>query len=428
MSTPMPRLPKTITAPVSQARRGRAERARGRSVRRAGHRRGAVAVRGDVRASRLSGCATTTGPTAARPDRAPPVLLVPPLMLAAEIYDVSPATSAVTILRRARRRPLGGRLRGARARAGRARAHARRPRAGGLRGGRPRAGADRPRRPPRRLFAGRDVLLPDRRVPAQRGPGLADHVRQPGRHAARDAVRAARAARGRGGRGCSPTACSAAAALPAWASRTGFRLLDPVKSLRNRIEFISQLHDREALLPREGQRRFLEADGWVAWPGPAMAEFLRQFIAHNRMLEGGFVIEDRLLTLADIGLPDPVRGRHRRRDRAGGRACGRSDRPRRAPTSTSSRSAPATSGSSSARRPTSVTWPTVAGWARWRAGEGELPEHDRARSPTTPRSSSARRSATASGYGVELAGAASERASPARSSAPPAGRSAACAS
>ena len=65
----------------------------------------------------------------------------------------------------------------------------------------------------------------------------------------------------------------------------------------------SRLHDREALLPREGQRRFLEADGWVAWPGPAMADFLRQFIAHNRMLEGGFVIDDRLLTLADIACP-----------------------------------------------------------------------------------------------------------------------------
>ena len=27
-------------------------------------------------------------------------------------------------------------------------------------------------------------------------------------------------------------------ALPAWASRTGFRLLDPVKSMRSRIDFI----------------------------------------------------------------------------------------------------------------------------------------------------------------------------------------------
>ena len=108
-------------------------------------------------------------------------------------------------------------------------------------------------------------------------------------------------------------------ALPAWASRTGFRMLDPVKSMRNRLEFILQLHDREALLPRERQRRFLEADGWVAWPGPAMADFLRQFIAHNRMLEGGFVIEDRLVTLADIESPILSVVGTRRRDRAGRR-------------------------------------------------------------------------------------------------------------
>src|SRR5205823_12459483 len=91
--------------------------------------------------------------------------------------------------------------------------------------------------------------------------------------------------------------------IPAWVSRTGFRMLDPVKTMRHQLEFILQLHDREALLSRERQRRFLEADGWVAWPGPALADFLRQFIAHNRMLEGGFVIEGRLVTLADIACP-----------------------------------------------------------------------------------------------------------------------------
>jgi putative long chain acyl-CoA synthase len=54
--------------------------------------------------------------------------------------------------------------------------------------------------------------------------------------------------------------------LPAWASRTGFRMLDPAKSVRQRIDFVRQLHDRDALLPRERQRRFLQNDGWVAWP------------------------------------------------------------------------------------------------------------------------------------------------------------------
>ena len=91
--------------------------------------------------------------------------------------------------------------------------------------------------------------------------------------------------------------------IPAWFSRLGFRMLDPVKSLRKDLEFILHLYDRETLLARERQRRFLEGEGWVAWPGPALADFLRQFVAHNRMLEGGFVIEDRLVTLADINSP-----------------------------------------------------------------------------------------------------------------------------
>src|SRR5438270_3516173 len=225
----------------------------------------------------------------------PPVLLVPPMMLAADVYDVAPNSSAVTILRE----------------------------------------------------GGTDPWVVDFGSPDEEEGGLertlADHVL-----AVSDAVERVREASGRdvhlggysqGGMFCYQTAAyrrgaglsslvtfgspvdtrlgmpfglpeevAAGAAsmlaervfrgwaLPAWASRTGFTLLDPVKSLRSRIEFVLQLHDREALLPREGQRRFLEAEGWVAWPGPALAEFLRQFIAHNRMLEGGFVIEDRLVT------------------------------------------------------------------------------------------------------------------------------------
>ena len=162
-------------------------------------------------------------------------------------------------------------------------------------------------------------------------------------------------------------------AVPAWMSRTGFRLLDPMKSLRSRVQFIMQLHDREALLPRERQRQFLEANGWVAWPGPALADFLRQFIAHNRMLEGGFVIDERLVTLADIPCPilmfvgevdeiappPAVRAIHRAAPladiyettlRAGhfGLVVG-----------------------STSRR---ATWPTVAGWLHWRDGDGERPD------------------------------------------------------
>ena len=157
-----------------------------------------------------------------------------------------------------------------------------------------------------------------------------------------------------------------------------------------------QLHDREALLPRERQRRFLEADGWVAWPGPALAEFLRQFIAHNRHARGR--VRDRG-PAADAGRhrgPDPVRRRHRRRDRA------RRRRPRDPPGRAARRRLRARafrrdiSVSSSGRSSNTVTWPTVAAWVRWRAGDGELPRDDHPRSRTRPESSSRHRSATAS--------------------------------
>lgn len=91
--------------------------------------------------------------------------------------------------------------------------------------------------------------------------------------------------------------------LPAWGARLGFQLLDPVKTAKSRLDFVRQLHDRDALLPREAQRRFLENDGYVAYAGPAIAELLKQFIAHNRMMTGGFVIEGRLVGLAGITCP-----------------------------------------------------------------------------------------------------------------------------
>jgi putative long chain acyl-CoA synthase len=300
-----------------------------------------------------------------------PILLVPPMMLAADVYDVSPGSSAVTVLHE----------------------------------------------------HGADPWVVDFGSPEHEEGGLernlADHV-----VAVSDAVDRVRAATGRdvhlggysqGGMFCYQAAAyrrgdgidslvtfgspvdtrvalplgiseevaeSAAGilagvfgrtAVPAWMSRTGFRLLDPVKSLRQQVEFILQLHDREALLPRERQRRFLMGEGWVAWPGPAVADFMRQFIAHNRMLQGGFVIEDRTVTLADIDRPvlTVVGTVDEIAPAAGVRAIVRAA-PR---AEIYELSLPAGHfGLVVGSTATSTSWPAVAAWTRWRSGEGELPE------------------------------------------------------
>ncbi len=337
-----------------------------------------------------------------RPGPGPPIVLVPPMMLAAEVYDVAPRTSAVTLLRE----------------------------------------------------HGADPWVVDFGAPEREEGGLertlTDHVL-----AVSDAVDRVSRATGQdvhlagysqGGMFCYQTAAYrrnadlaslitfgspvdtrlampfglpeqvvagvaglvaesalARVALPAWASRTGFRLLDPVKSLRSRLEFVRQLHDREALLPRERQRRFLEAEGWVAWPGPALADFLRQFIAHNRMLEGGFVIEDRLVTLADIACPIlSVVGTVDEIAPAAGVRAIRQAAPRADVYEIALEAGHF--GLVVGSKSTAVTWPAVASWMQWRAGRGELPPEveqvpDDVSTELTPQLTSR------VGYGLELAAA-----------------------
>ena len=162
--------------------------------------------------------------------------------------------------------------------------------------------------------------------------------------------------------------------IPGWLARAGFQMLDPIKTAQARLDFLLQLHDREALLPREQQRRFLASDGWIAWSGPAISELLKQFIAHNRMMTGGFSIHGDLVTLSDIdcpvlavvgevddiGQPASVRGIKRAAPRADvfeflvraghfGLVVG--------------------------SKAASQTWPTVAQWVRWIEGDGDAPDH-----------------------------------------------------
>ena len=163
-------------------------------------------------------------------------------------------------------------------------------------------------------------------------------------------------------------------ALPSWATRLGFKMLSPAKTVQGRVQFLLALHDRDKLLPRERQRRFLDSEGWTAYSGPAIAELLDQFVTHNRMLEGGFVIDDRLVTLADIALPImTVVGTT---DTIGHPDAVRAIR----------RAAPQAEvyeltlhaghfGLVVGSKASTETWPAVAEWIRWRLGESPLPEN-----------------------------------------------------
>ncbi|MEW5811993.1 MAG: acyl-CoA synthetase [Actinomycetota bacterium] len=161
--------------------------------------------------------------------------------------------------------------------------------------------------------------------------------------------------------------------IPGWLARTGFQMLDPIKTAQSRVEFLLQLHDREALLPREQQRRFLASEGWIAWSGPAISELLKQFIAHNRMMTGGFSVHGDLVTLSDIDCP--VLAVVGEVDDIGQPASVRGIK----------RAAPQADvyeyliraghfglvvGSKAANQ----TWPTVAQWVRWLDGAADMPE------------------------------------------------------
>ena len=46
--------------------------------------------------------------------------------------------------------------------------------------------------------------------------------------------------------------------IPAWATRLGFQMMDPIKTLQQRIDFVRRLYDRETLQQKEGMRRVRE--------------------------------------------------------------------------------------------------------------------------------------------------------------------------
>ncbi len=333
-------------------------------------------------------------------DKGPPIVLVPPMMLATEVYDVSPSSTAVGSLHALGIDPwvvdFG------------APEHEK----GGLERNltdHVLAVSDAVDRV--QQITGRDVHLSGysqggmfcyQAAALRRGEGLASLITY-GSPVDTAAAMPLGIPDGIASRAADLIAISplARGAVPAWMSRMGFRMLDPVKAARQQLEFVRQLHDRDALMPRERQRQFLQANGWVAWPGPALADFMRQFVAHNRMLDGGFVIDERLVTLADIQCPILI-------------VVGEVDEiapaaavrpivhaaPRAEVHELSLRAGHfgLVVGSTSNER----TWPTVAGWTRWIDEQADLPEDVKRAEVAAEEAQSAGARARA-GYGLGLA-------------------------
>ncbi len=163
--------------------------------------------------------------------------------------------------------------------------------------------------------------------------------------------------------------------LPGMFTSTGFKLLSARKEVTQLIDFVRNLHDREALEKREAKRLFLGGQGFVAWPGPAFRKFVDELIVGNRMQSGGFVIDGHSVTLAD--LTSPILYFVGSRDEMGRPAAVRGIR-RAAPKVDVMYEVPLKAGHFGlvvGSTALTVTWPSVIEWMRWRENAGSAPQH-----------------------------------------------------
>ncbi len=161
-------------------------------------------------------------------------------------------------------------------------------------------------------------------------------------------------------------------ALPGSLTSRGFKMLNPGKELKHLVDFISVLHDRDEVEEREPKRAFLDGDGFVAWPGEALRDFIESVIVDNRLAEGGFVVDDRTISLADVDVPifyvagtrddlarpDAVRGIEDAAPEASIYSCELST---------------GHFGLVVGSKAVGTTWPSVAQWVYWQEGEGDPP-------------------------------------------------------
>ena len=159
--------------------------------------------------------------------------------------------------------------------------------------------------------------------------------------------------------------------LPGSLTSRGFKMLAPKQEMRHLIGMLGLLHDRKAYSEAEPRRRFLGGEGFIAWPGPAFKSFVDQFIVNNRLRSGGMVIAGRAASLSDINVP--ILYFVGERDEFARPEAVRAIRKAASAADTYEVEVP-TGHFGLVVGPRHVGWPAVAEWIPWVDGKGERPQ------------------------------------------------------
>jgi len=91
--------------------------------------------------------------------------------------------------------------------------------------------------------------------------------------------------------------------IPGLLNSYGFKLVSPKQEIKHTLKFLGLLHDEKALEKIIPKRRFLGGDGFIGWPGPAFSKFVEDVVVNNRLVAGGLVLNGRSISLSEIQCP-----------------------------------------------------------------------------------------------------------------------------
>jgi putative long chain acyl-CoA synthase len=160
-------------------------------------------------------------------------------------------------------------------------------------------------------------------------------------------------------------------AIPGGVSSVLFKLLSLDRRAAQFVQFVGDIDERQALESGDASRRLYE--GLVSWPSLPATRFADEFILSNRMLHGGFVIDGRACSLADITCP--VLYFVGERDEVS-RPCAVQAIRKAAPGASEMYEISVPTGHVgliAGKKAFEVTWPSVVEWCRFREGIGPKP-------------------------------------------------------